>query len=118
MDFKKLNKEVELFRFDSDSPEQNILRARKLSILKVAVQEKYWDAEISGEKINSKLLISDAVREGKNKEQREAIMELEKANNPEFSEVFDVIERCKRSLAIIGEVERFNNFVIKIKEVM
>lgn len=118
MDFKKLNKEIGSLRFDGESPENNVVKADKLSRLKVEVQQKYWDSEMAGEKIDNELLLSEAVQEGKNKDQREAIMELEKTNNEKFAKVFDNIERFKRALAVIGEVERFNDLVLKIKEIM
>jgi len=118
MDFTKLNSEIGALRFDGESPEGNIVKAEKLSKLKVEVQQKYWDSEMEGEKIDSELLMTEKVQEGKNVAQREAIMELEKANDPDKSRVFDNIERYKRALAVIGEVERFNDKVLKIKEIM
>lgn len=118
MDFTKLNVEIGALRFDGESPEANIIKAEKLSKLKVEVQQKYWDSEMEGDKIDKELLMSDRVQEGKNKDQREAIMEIEKGNNAEYARVFDNIERYKRALAVIGEVERFNDKVLKIKEIM
>jgi len=118
MDFTKLNKEIGSLRFDGESPDGNILKADKLSVLKVEVQQRYWDAEMENEKIDSTLLMSEEVKEGKNVAQRDAIMELIKANNAEMAKVVDNVERFKRALAVIGEVERFNNLVLKIKEVM
>jgi len=118
LDFTKLNAEIGALRFDGESPEGNIVKAEKLSVLKVKVQQLYWDCEMEGDKIDKELLMSDRVQEGKNKDQREAIMEIEKSNDPDKAKVFDNIERYKRALAVIGEVERFNDKVIKIKEIM
>ncbi len=118
MDFKKFITEMGLLRFDGESPEGNIVKAEKLSKVKVGVQVKFWDLEMEGEKIDQKLLMTEEVQEGSNEKKRTAIMELMKINNPEMAKVFDDIEKNKRALAIIGEVERFNERVLKIKEIM
>lgn len=116
MDNNKIVDAIMDCKFDCNAQvreNENAERQDRLTDLKIKIQKKYVDLNAECEQIEQDLLMLERVQEGRNKAQREALLEVAKVEEG-YQDKFNKLRDLKYYLACISEVKEHNKMIIDL----